>query len=78
LEKEDVVMDEPKVDPKKDKRQPAASQDDEEQLVQRDGYAGPLGQVESDLDIEVDGAEVSGITQPGDGHKGRKPLGGAS
>ena len=69
-------MDEPK-DKERDQRQPAAVQDDDEKLVQRDGYAGPLGQVESDLEIEVDGAEVTGITQQGDGHKGRKPVGGA-
>lgn len=68
-------MDEPKVEPK-DRRQPASIQDDFEKLVPRDGYAGPEGQVGTDLDIEVDGAEVTGITQQGDGHTGRKPVSG--
>lgn len=70
-------MDVSKIEPR-DLREPASVQDDDEMLVQRDGYAGPLGQVESELDIEVDGAEVSGITKLGDGHQGRKPVGGAS
>jgi hypothetical protein len=59
----------------KDLRQPAAALDDFEELVRRDEFAGPDGQVETDNPVETDGAEVTGITH-GD-VAGRRPVGGA-
>ena len=50
--------------------------DDEDELIRRDGFAGPEGQDATDNPIETDGAEVSGITRGET--SGRKPTGGAS
>lgn len=63
--------------PERDIRKPAVEDDEENEHINRGSYAGPLGQVETDLPIETDGAEVSGTTQAGE-VEGRKPVGGAS
>lgn len=63
-------------DPKNpDKRKPAVENDEESSHVNQSEFAGPEGQVETDLPIETDGGEISGRMAKGEG---RKPVGGAS
>lgn len=59
----------------KDKQKPAVENDEESSHMNGNEFAGPEGQVETDLPIETDGGEVSGGKATGEG---RKPTGGAS